>query len=329
MIDFFIKQYNYFTMAELDKEIIGSWFEIKSNIENLINLRDHFNLSEAEIKSTIITLYDSIEEGIIEYKQKVFEKPFAIINSLNFDSSAIPLLKETSTNINCLTYVILLQRLISKKAIKTKTSQNEENNESEIEKHYSVEEVGEIVKEIQEATKKQPDLKSNKNVINILIQVQKYKKELESIKKIMPNLPPDKQENFKINSKNAINEILSKLVTSYETLLKEASVIQETSKKQYAFETYDFSPIVELLKKQAEISDRIKVTFNFADRERFKILETVQTLKTYGTNIKESLKKEFEYYHSVSLSEAGKREVSRQFCLETIKILEKQSEVNL
>ncbi|MCL2480854.1 MAG: hypothetical protein FWF38_03990 [Spirochaetaceae bacterium] len=309
-------------MAELEKEIIGSWFEIKSNTEHLVNLRDYFKLTDKEIKNTIEKLHISVEEGIIEYKKKIFGQPFSIINSLNFDASAMPLLKEVANDINCLTYVILLQRLISKKAVKPKTSQDKEDNV--IEKHYSVAEVGEIVKEIQDEIKEHPDLKSNKNVINILIQVQKYKKELESIKKIMPNLPPDKQENFKINSKNAINEILSKLVISYETLLKEANITQKNSKN--IFETYDFLPIVEHLKKQAEISDKIKVTFNFADRERFKILETVRTLKAFEEKIKELLKKEYDYYHSVSLSEAGKREISRQFCLETIKILEKQSE---
>jgi len=313
-------------MAELEKEIIGSWFEIKSNIENIINIRDYFNLTDTDIRNTIEKLHISVEEGIIEYKKKIFEKPFSIINSLNFDATAIPLLKEVSNDINCLTYVIILQRLISKKAVKAKTSQDQDKEGSEIEKHYSVAEVSEIIKEIQEETTKHPELKANKNVINILIQVQKYKKELESIKKIMPNLPPDKQENFKINSKNTINDILSKLVTSYETLINETNIKQDKPGNQNIFEAYDFSPIVDLLKKQAEISDRIKVTFTYADRERFKILETVRTLKTFEEKIKEYLKKEYDYYHSVSLSEAGKRDVSRQFCLETIKILEKQSE---
>ena len=311
-------------MAELDKEIIGSWFEIKSNIENIINLRDHFDLTDAEIKNTIGKLYISVEEGIIEYKKQIFEKSFSIINSLNFDTTALPLLKETVNDINCLTYVILLQRLIAKKAVKSKISPDKEDND--IERHYSVAEVGEIVKEVQDEIKTHPELKTNKNVINILIQVQKYKKELESIKKILPNLPADKQENFKINSKNTINDILAKLVAGYEAMIKETSGMQEKSTKQNIFDDYDFTPIFELLKKEAEISDKIKVTFNFADRERFKILETLHTLKTLDVKIKESLKKEYDYYHSVSLSEAGKREVSRQFCLETIKILEKQSE---
>ncbi|MCL2706055.1 MAG: hypothetical protein FWE72_07595 [Spirochaetaceae bacterium] len=311
-------------MAELEKEIIGSWFEIKSNTENIINLRDHFDLTDIEIKNTIQKLHESVEEGIIEYKKKIFAKPFSIINSLNFDATAMPLLKEVSNDINSLTYVILLQRLIAKKAIKLKISQDQEDNG--MEKHYSIGEVGEIIKEVQEEIIKHPDLKSNKNVINILIQVQKYKKELESIRKILPNLPPDKQENFRINSKNTINDILSKLVASYEALLKETNITQKNPNTQSVFETYDFSPIIELLKKQAEISDRIKITFAFADRERFKILETVRTLKTLEEKIKESLKKEYDYYHSVSLSEAGKRDVSRQFCLEAIKVLEKQSE---
>ena len=314
-------------MAELDKEIIGSWFEIKSTVENITHLRDHFKLPDTEIKNTIAKLHSSIEEGIIEYKKQAFEEAFSLIKSLNFDASAIPLLKEVANNINCLTYVILIQRLISKKAIKPKISHTEEDDlHSEAEKHYSVTEVSEIIKDVQDAITVYPELKTNKHIVTIQHQVQKYKKELESIKKIIPNLPPDKKENFSINSRNTINDILLKLITHYKTFMEE---MQKDSKKQITtLESYDFLPTVELFKKQAEISDRIKTTFVFADRERFKILDTVRTLKNFEAILKESLKKESDYYHNVSLSEAGKREISRQFCLETIKVLERQAEAN-
>ncbi len=317
-------------MAELEKEIIGSWFEIKSNIENINNLRDYFKLTDEELGSTAEKLRSSIEGGIIEYKKSLLNSAFSLIDSLNYDTSSLPLLKETAKNINCLTYVMLIQRLITKKAIKLKYAQNENQEnaqEAEPQKQYSIAEIGEIIKEVQELVKADNNLKSNKNVINISIQISKYKRELESMKKIFPNIPPDKRENFRLNYTKTVNDIFLKLLNSYRLLIEEHNLPEENSNRQtHILERYDLSIVSELIKKQAESSDRIKTTFMFADRERFKILETIQTLKTFEKSLNESLLKEEKHYYNMALSESGKREISRQFCLEIIRILERQAE---
>ena len=317
-------------MAELEKEIIGSWFEIRSNIENIINLRDFFELSENEIRDTAARLRDSVEGGITEYKKSIIKPAFSLIESLNYDTSSLPLLKETAVNINCLTYVILIQRLISKKSIRLKAPGNDESevqDKDEQTREYSLAEIGGIVKEVQDLAGKDPSLKSNKNVINIMLQVNKYRNELETMKKIMPNIPPDKRENFRSNYSKTINDIISKLLASYRLLMTEDNLIQEKENRPvHVLESYDLSITAELLKKQAETADRIRTTLDFADRERFKILETIQTLKPFEKILSESVLKEEKHYYNLSLSDTGKREIGRQYCLEIIKILEKQAE---
>ncbi|MDX9799936.1 MAG: hypothetical protein RBT69_01220 [Spirochaetia bacterium] len=317
-------------MVELEKEIIGSWFEIRSNIENIANLRDYFKLSDEDLKKTAIKLKASIEGGITEFKKTELKSVYNLIASLDYDTSSLHLIKETANNINCLTYVILIQRLITKKAVKLRAPQAEEQeNEAEKEsvRKYSLTEIIEIIKEVQELVKKDPLLKSNKNVINILVQVSKYKKENETMKKILPNIPADKKEIMRLNYSKTLNEIISKLLVSYKALTTEDKLIDEKKREnKHILETYDLSIAAELLKKQAETSDRIKTTLVYADREKFRILEIIQTIKQFEKSFNESFAIEEKHYYNMALSEAGKREISRQFCLEIIKILEKHAE---
>jgi hypothetical protein len=317
-------------MAELEKEIIGSWFEIRSNMENSINLREYFDLSGEKIKKTSDLLRQSIEGGILEYKKTLFDGAYKLIESLNYDTSGLPMLAETAENINCMTYVILLQRLISKKTIRLKSAHGEDDETGESgeeRKKRSFSDIGNILKEVQELVKSNQALKANKSVINIFLQMSKYRRELESMKKIYPNLPPDKKENFRLNYTKTINDIFSKIISGYEQLNEELGISAGNERKNtHPLELHDLSATSELLKRQAEIADRIKTTFVFADRERYRILDTIQTLNPYKKIFLESLDKEEKHYYNFSLSEQGKREISRQYCLEIIRLLEKQQE---
>lgn len=317
-------------MVELEKEIIGSWFEIRSNIENIGNLRDYFKLSDEDLKKTAQKLKASIEGGITEYKKAEIKSVFNLIASLDYDTSSLHLIKETANNINNLTYVILIQRLISKKAVKLRVPQNDEEEkgiEKENLRKYSLTEIVEIIKEVQELVKKDPLLKTNKNVINILVQVSKYKRENETMKKILPNIPAEKIEIIRLNYSKTLNEIISKILISYKALTTEDKLIEgKKEQNKHILETYDISIAAELLKKQAETSDRIRTTLNYADREKFRILEIIQTIKQYEKSLTGSFAIEEKHYYNMALSEAGKREISRQFCLEIIKILEKHAE---
>ena len=65
--------------------------------------------------------------------------------------------------------MILIQRLISKKAVKLRAPQNDEAEkgiEKENLRKYSLTEKVEIIKEVQELEKKNPLLKKNKKVKN-------------------------------------------------------------------------------------------------------------------------------------------------------------------
>ena len=207
---------------------------------------------------------------------------------------------------------------------------NEEETDDRIkpekETSHSLAEIGSIVKEIQEFVKTNPRLKNNKHIINIFIQVNKYRKELENMKKILPNIPADKLENTKANYSALFNDIFSKLINSYRQFSLEHSGREPEKKPAHPLDLYDLTRTSEILKNQAEIVLKIKTTFDFMEKERYKVLDYVQFILSLEKKLYELIESENKYYYNLALSDSGKRELSRTICLELMKIIERQAE---
>ena len=316
-------------MENLQKTITGDWFDLKSVMEHPVELFDFFEFSKAELNSLIEEIYLAVEGGILEYKSSILNSVFNLTESLKYDTAALNRLDEVADKLKHLTYAVLLERLISKKAVKYKLKNEEkpDNNSSEAENSpkVSVSDIGNIVKEIQDLLAKDPAVRADKNIQNILIQVSKYKKENEAMKKLINNIPKDKLDNFKANYSRNINNIFSSLINSYNQFIKEKT--GETVKKPASpLELYDLTIISELLKKQGEEIAAIKSTLDYAARERFQIRDIIMTADSRKAKIKELLDEEKKKLFNIALSEQGAREVSRNLSLEIVENLKKELE---
>lgn len=310
-------------MAELNKKIMDSWFEIRSNLENPLKLQDFFALSIEETSEAIEKLHNAVENGIFEYKKNTLTEVFYIIDSLNYSTAALPKLKEAVTNIKCLTYVIIIQRLIVKKLVKIKD--REETIHGDEEKKYTFNEIGEIVKSVQSLVLENPEIKKDKRIHNIITQVSKFNSEVESMNKVLSHVPEEKKQGVKTNYSKSLNEIFSKLLSNYKEVIRDLE--KKVPRQQHLFNLYDLSIVADGLKKQAEITDRIKTTFLFAEEERFKILDILATLQKFKKEIMQLMENEEKHYYNAAFSESGKRKIKREFCLEIIKILEMPNQV--
>ncbi len=314
-------------MENLQKAITGDWFDIKSVMENYSSLQEFFDFPAEQLKETIDTIYQAVEGGIIEYKKNILNSVFSLTDSLKFDTASLNMLESNIANLKALIYVILIQRLITRKIIKLKTSDNNGENKKPDRKRYTVSDIGNIVREIQTLIKKEPELKSNKNILNILVQINRYKSETESMKNLAKNIPHDKIDNFKANYSQNINKILSSLVNSYILLLDERKGDADSPKYGNPLEQHDLSITTDLLKKQAENISRIKSTLEYAAKERFRIREIIATSDSIRDRLYSSVEEEKKKYFNMALSENGGRDLSRLVALEIMENLKKQLEI--
>lgn len=313
-------------MENLNKEITGNWFDLKSVMEHPVELLDYFDFTHDEIETVTEEIYQAVENGILEYKIRTINSVSELTESLKYDAAGMNRLEEVISSLKSLIYVVLLQRLITKKAVKLKLkSENEtEDNEPEVPK-FTIADIGNIVKEVQDLIAKDPKLKSDKNILNILIQVGRYRTENESMKKLIKNIPKDKLENFKANYSQNINRILGSLVNSYNHFLKEKAGVP-VQKYSNPLEQYDLALTSELLKKEGEELSAVKSTLGYAARERFRTREIILTVDKRMNNLKNLLNEEKKKYFNLALSEQGARELSRYLSLEIIENLKRDLE---
>ncbi len=313
-------------MENLQKEITGSWFDIKSVMENPVELFDYFEFTKNELESVTEELYIAVEWGILEYKSKIINAVFNLTESLKYDTAALSRIGSITEKLGSLIYIVLLQRLISKKTVKLKHRSEEASEEETVEPtRISISEIGNIIKEVQELISRDPSEKSNKNIQNILIQINKYRNENESMKKLINNIPKDKLDNFKANYSQNINKILSSLIISYKEFLREKEG-KTSHRPQNPLELHDLTILSELLKKQAEEISAVKTTLDYAAKERFRIREIILTADPRINRLKKYSEEEKKKYFNMALSEHGSRELSRNISLEIIENLKREIE---
>ena len=313
-------------MDNLQKEITGYWFDLKSVMEHPVEMFDFFDFSAQELESAVSELYSAVEEGIIEYKNNIINSVFNITESLKYDTASLNRLEEAVRALKSLTYIILLQRLISKNTVKLKHRTEKPGEEEDPESpKVSISDIGNIIKEVQELLLKNPGIRSDKNIQNILIQINKYRTENDSMKKLINNIPKDKLENFKANYSKNINTILGSLINSYNQFLKEKEGVP-SHKPTNPLELHDLTIVSEILKKQGEEIAELKSTLEYAKKERFQIRDIIIAADSKKSELSGMVVEEKKKYFNMALSEHGARELSRNFALEIIENLKKEIE---
>ena len=313
-------------MENLKKEITGNWFDLKNVMEHQVELFDYFEFTHEQLEAVIMQIYEAVEEGILEYKQQIINSVFSLTDSLKYDTASLAKLDGLTSALKSLIFTVLIQRLISRKVIKLKSRNEEKTDDGNKEdQNFTVSDIGDIVKEVQALITKNPKVKTDKNIMNILIQVSRYRTENDSMKKLIKTIPSDKLDNLKANYSQNINKILSSLVTSYNIYLKE-NTEKEVPKFSNPLEQYDLSIISEVLKKQAEEISAIRSTLDYAARERYRTREILKTIDSRKEKIYKLLDEEKNKYYNLALSDHGSIELSRSLSLEITGILKRELE---
>ncbi|MEW5814030.1 MAG: hypothetical protein AB1798_01360, partial [Spirochaetota bacterium] len=233
-----------YSMSELEKKITGDWFDIRENSENETKLEDLFRLNEQKLREIIEEIRNSVEEGILEYKRKMLFPVFPFLESLKYDSRGLEHLLPQAAKLTSLLYVLLLQRLLARGTIAL--SREAINLETEGENDLKT-----IIQDINARIKENPEIASHPAVKNIFMQMNIYKKELENMKKMSPNIPQEKSAAFFTNFKKTFAAITSSIIDNYSQVLKEEAEKLQESMHLNPLAAFDLTPVAKLCFTQA------------------------------------------------------------------------------
>ncbi len=286
-------------MSELEKQITGDWYEVRRALDEPDTLVDFLEISPAEFTRAAEQLRFAVEQGIVEYKRGLLHSIMSPLKSLKWDSRAItdltPPLRESAMGVLSPAvqrlFALGLLRLYSQKSSEEATGSQEKpegaySQASHQQREAPQEEASQnmptdiktVVEEVKNMLKERPLLRNHQEVKKIMLQLKYYNTELEKMRSLAPNIPPEKAAGFKQNFQATFNEISQKIAASYNALINEEIEKHRPKEQLPVLKRYDFTNMDKLFREQIANATRIYSTIRHADQERYQMREILVEL---------------------------------------------------
>ena len=309
---------------DLDRRIRGDWYEIGEHFDKLYEIEDVFSFTVDELQSIVSDLRVSVEQGVTEYKQRKFQELFAYLDSLRFEAKKLDELSENARQFSHVLYVALIQRLIALGTVPIRSTGVHGTGDNTRISNPGVG-IKEVVLEVQDRIKHDPELKNHPAVKNIFMQVNIYKRELAKMKKLVPNIPREKQKSFLSNFKQTFDDITGRVREQYRQILNEE---EQAAKREIVptnpLKRHDLLPIAPLYEAQAKDFSLVRSTLSYAAAERYKTRNILAGVVNKQNRLELLVTTEQGKYRELEPGPGGARVMSRAFGAELITVLNRQ-----
>jgi hypothetical protein len=303
-------------MEGLEKRISGDWFDIKNSAEDLRELEEYFELTAPDFETAVREIRLSVEEGIIEYKRKILLPLFTFAESLKYDSRGFEDLVQQAEKLSPLIYVLLLQRLIARGTVPLKKQEIHIDEDRQLG-------IKEIIQDVNDRIQMDQSTAMHQSIKNILAQVSLYKKELENMKKMLPNIPKEKAEGFSDNFKKTFAEINKRIEENYSSYIREEIQQYHESLHTNPLSYIDVKSMGKLFLEQARTVSKLRSTLTFAESEGFRTRAFLVSIEKEKEELLGPFTREMTEYKKYTESEEGAAALSKAFSSEIVHNLNK------
>lgn len=258
-------------MSGLDAKISGDWFDIREVLTDIHRLQDILLPNPEFVRHQQHKLMLCVEEGTIEYKRAVLLQGFAELEDANYRTFQMDDYRGIELAFQFLTFLSLLQRSVAAGRRKTRPEPRRPPTDQ------PVPEIKQIMHEIRSRIRSDASYRRRPPVKNILMQIQKYSREVDSLKKLIRTAPEDKKPAYVRNFRNFSQEIFSSIKRQYAELLKEEAPSHEPSAGD-SLSDYDLKPVLGVLMAQAEVYASLWSSLVYARTREQRVRESVVAL---------------------------------------------------
>lgn len=304
-------------MSELTRAVAGDWFDIREAARSLSALTEELNPDHAFMAEHGEILHLAMEHGVVEYKQTVLRRFFNRLSDLRYKAIETDILVEQERWLAVLIWVTLVQKLMCDGNLPFGSSPPPPDAGE-----HSLE-VSEIIREILDAVALDPNIKSHPAVKNIMLQVGKYRRESENLKKLLGTAPEDKRSAIVKNSKTIFAEIFASIKKNYAEFASEQAQ-KKRPKTANPLSPADLKPLSKMFLSQAEEFSRLRSTVAFARREQTGIREMLASLETHREKTLSMVEREAEAYKVRAGSENAALRITRAFAVDICTLIERE-----
>jgi hypothetical protein len=251
----------------LSKRITGDWAEVGRASLSLSGLLEYFSFPEDVFESIAARVSDSVEQGILEYKESILQSLFNVLEDMKYKSIGFDVLNGQQAELSKLLFVTLLQRLFASGLI-VSGGENAAAAETKAEKDLKL-----ILADVMAQVRDNPALKSNTSVKKILTQLAIYQRERETMEKLSPNIKEEqKRASFRQNFRNTFRKISENIQKYYNDFLEESRK-EAAGAIRISLAQFPLRELLTFFTKQAREFLRIRSTIAFALEGQYKVRE--------------------------------------------------------
>ncbi|MEE8440849.1 MAG: hypothetical protein V3S41_03940, partial [Spirochaetia bacterium] len=266
----------------------------------------------------------SVENGCLEYKLSLVNSIFRQLQNERYKSLPAATLDSISRDLGIIVYVATIQRLLAEGHLPLRAHQKQPDEESATGDLANTE-VKEIISEIQQRVKDDPDLRTKQPVKNILMQLSRYNKEMNEFRELTARIPKDKAPAVAVNFRKTTDEIYASIRRNYEQLLadEQAAVPKEP---QHILMRIDLKSMAPVYQRQAKEAAAVRSALHLAREEQYGTRESIIKQADRHGDFEKLIDAEQRRYEELGGTSAVAREIAKAFRSEISKRIQREIE---
>ncbi len=282
-----------FIMTEMkisEKRITGDWIDLREASKDFYTLLEYLKPDKELIKKQINLINQSVEEGLIEYKYSILMEIFIALENMKYQSLNAQDIYKEEIKTKSLLLIISIQKMISQGILPLSTSKKKSKQ-----KFIDID-VNSIVSDIKHKLKNSPEIKQHPAVKQILLQINRYQREYEKMKELLPKIKLDATYSFVNNFIQVFDAIFESIRKNYSQIISEEQQKEENKKIHNLLPILFLKKLTPIYETQAKEVSRICSILAFAREERYKTREAVVALYNEKPQIMNTIERERKAY---------------------------------
>lgn len=311
-------------MSDRERRIRAEWVLIQEAGRDLEKIAKALELDRGDLEAQLEPLKLSVENGCLEYKLSLVNSIFRQLENERYRSLPAATLDSISHDLGIMVYVATIQRLLSEGHLPLRDPQKQPGD-LQAAGDLATTEVKEIISEIEQRVKDDPELRTKQPVKNILMQLSRYTKEMNEFRELTARIPKDKAAAVAVNFRKTTDEIYGSIRRNYEQLLsdEQAALPKEP---QNILLRIDLKAIASLYQRQAKEAAAARSTLHFAREEQYGTRELLIELAEQHGDFEKLIDAEQRRYEEFGGTPAVAREIAKAFNFEISKRIQREIE---
>lgn len=312
-------------MSDRESRVRADWSQIQAAGRDLETVAEALDLTREDLETQLEPLKLSVEDGCLEYKQDLINRVFRQLENERYRSLPADALDSVARDLGLIIYVSTIQRLLADGQLPLRDRPGKASEANPQAPETPPTEVKDIIAEVQQRVKEQPDIKTRQPVKNILMQLSRYSKELNEFKELTARIPKDKAAAVGENFRKTTEEIYASIRKNYEQLLAEDDAARPREAQNILLRI-DLKSISPVYQRQAREASAVRTTLRYARDEQFGTRELLLELADRHPDFDKLVQAERGRYQELGGTAAVAHEIAMAFAFEISKRITREIE---